>query len=92
MSKQYEKRDNEGVMFKNDKRQEDWHPHYRGEVTINGVDYWVSETEATSKKGVAYRKLKFKAKQETGRQAVRDARQIVETVRFKDDSLEDVPF
>jgi hypothetical protein len=92
MNKQYEKRDNEGVMFQNDKRTEDWHPHFRGEVSIAGVDYWVSETEATSKKGVPYRKLKFKAKQEAGRQAVREARQIVQTVRFADDNLEDVPF
>jgi len=69
----------------------------------NGVDYWVSETEATSKKGVRYRKLKFKAKQEAGRQAVLEARQLVRNVPshaqkhhpktgFNDDSFEDVPF
>ena len=88
----YEIKENSGSLFRNEKREKDSHPQARGSARINGVDYWVSETEATSKKGVPYRKLKFKAKQEAGRQAVREARQIVQTVRFADDNLEDVPF
>ena len=35
-------RDNEGAIWMNDKRESDRHPHFRGNATVNGVEYWVS--------------------------------------------------
>jgi hypothetical protein len=37
-----EKRDNSGVLFKNDKKESEKHPDYKGNITVNGVDYWLS--------------------------------------------------
>jgi len=36
--------DNElkGVLFRNDKRENDSHPNYKGSITVKGVDYWLS--------------------------------------------------
>jgi hypothetical protein len=31
-----------GALFKNDKREKERHPHYRGDCTIRGSKFWVS--------------------------------------------------
>lgn len=38
----YEKKDNSGALFKNDKKDKDTHPDYRGDIKIDGVEYWLS--------------------------------------------------
>lgn len=35
-------KNNEGAIWRNDRREKDSHPHYTGSATIDGVDYWVS--------------------------------------------------
>jgi len=37
-----EKKDNSGVLFTNNKREKETHPHYNGKATINGTEYYVS--------------------------------------------------
>jgi len=37
-----EKRDTTGVLFKNDRKESEKHPDYKGNVTVNGQDYWLS--------------------------------------------------
>jgi hypothetical protein len=38
----YEQKDNSGSLFKNDRKESDKHPDYKGSIRINGVDYWLS--------------------------------------------------
>jgi len=36
------RKDNSGVLFKSDKRDNDRAPHYKGNITVNGQDFWLS--------------------------------------------------
>ena len=37
-----EKRDNSGVLFKNDKKETEKHPDYKGNIMVDGQEYWLS--------------------------------------------------
>ena len=37
-----EKRDNSGVLFKNDKKENDRAPEYKGNIMVDGQEYWLS--------------------------------------------------
>lgn len=41
---------NTGVLFINDKRESERHPHMKGSINIEGVEYWVSAWSKTSPK------------------------------------------
>lgn len=55
----YEQRDNEGAIFKNEKREKDTHPHGTGKAMIGGVMYWVSAWTKEGAKG-KFQSLSFK--------------------------------
>lgn len=55
----YEQRDNEGAIFKNEKREKDTHPHGTGKAMIGGVMYWVSSWTKEGAKG-RFQSLAFK--------------------------------
>lgn len=57
-----EQRNNSGVLFTNRKKETEKHPHYTGNATINGVEYWVSSWVNTSDKGTKYMSLAFTQK------------------------------
>ena len=57
-----------GALFKNDRKEAETHPDYKGSCEINGVQYWVNSWLNTSDKGVKYLSLKFKAKDEAPKQ------------------------
>lgn len=59
----FEKRDNSGTLFRNDKREKDSHPHAQGTAIIDGVEYWVSAWTKDGAKG-KFQSLSFKRKEE----------------------------
>ena len=58
-----EKKDNSGVLFTNNKREKETHPHYNGKATINGTEYYVSSWVKEGKTG-KFLSLSFKPVQE----------------------------
>ena len=45
------RKDNSGVLFSNDKREKETSPHYKGNITVAGVDYWLSAWVKEGKNG-----------------------------------------
>jgi hypothetical protein len=45
------RKDNSGVLFSNDKREKETAPHYKGNITVAGVDYWLSAWVKEGKNG-----------------------------------------
>ena len=59
--------DNElkGVLFRNEKRESEKHPNYKGSITIQGVEYWLSAWINEKKDGSGkYMSLKAQPKEE----------------------------
>ena len=44
-------RDNSGVLFSNDKKDNERAPHYKGNITVDGKDYWLSAWVKEGKTG-----------------------------------------
>lgn len=62
MGKTFEPRDGDGALFLNDKKTTPNHPDWRGNILIDGREYWVSAWKKTSKAGAPYMSLSAKAK------------------------------
>lgn len=60
MSK-FEQRDNSGVLFKNDRRENDKHPNAKGTALIDGVEYYVSAWTKEGQKS-RFQSLSFERK------------------------------
>lgn len=72
-----------GALFKNDKKETEKHPDYKGSCEIDGTEYWVSSWLNTSGKGVKYLSLKFSPK---GGEKQAAPKQVA------DDDFDDAPF
>ena len=62
----YEPRDMTGSLFKNDRKESDTHPDYKGSALINGVDHWLDAWINTDRNGGKYMSLKLKPKEARG--------------------------
>ena len=72
-----------GALFKNDKKETDKHPDYKGSCEIEGTEYWLSAWLNTSGKGVKYLSLKFSPK---------DGEKQAAPKHVADDDFDDAPF
>ena len=74
---------NRGALFKNDDKQSDKHPDYKGSINIDGVEYWLSSWIKTSKQGNKFMSLSVQPKQ-----AVKPAKQAPKQIQ-QDDPFDD---
>ena len=51
-----------GVLFRNERKESDRHPDYKGSAQVAGVQYWLSAWINTSKAGQKYMALKLSPK------------------------------
>lgn len=65
---------NRGVLFKNDRKENDNHPDYRGSVNVSGVEYWLSAWIKESDKG-KFMSLSVKPKEEKPQKPAQATRQ-----------------
>ena len=60
----YEQKPNTGSLFKNDKKEADSHPDYKGSALIDGLgECWLDAWINTSANGTKYMSLKIKPKE-----------------------------
>ena len=57
------KRDMSGALFKNARKEKDTHADYRGDVTIEGREFWLDAWLNKDKNGQTYMGLKLKPKE-----------------------------
>lgn len=86
---QYEQKDNDLVLFKNDKKETDNHPDYKGSGMVNGAEVWVSGWVNTSKSGVKYMSIKTQNKDAVQNAGMAQAKAAAAPDNFED---EDLPF
>lgn len=56
---------NQGAIFRNDRKQKDTDPEYKGSVTVGGAEYWVSVWVNETKDGRKYFSHKYTPKNAT---------------------------
>jgi uncharacterized protein (DUF736 family) len=53
---------NSGALFKNEDKESEKHPDYRGSINVGGTDFWLSAWLKTSKKGTKFMSLSVQPK------------------------------
>jgi len=59
----YEKREGSGALFKNDRKEQDSHPDYKGDILINGQEFWLSAWIKTAGSGTKFMSISAQPKQ-----------------------------
>jgi uncharacterized protein (DUF736 family) len=54
---------NRGALFKNDRKEKETQPDYKGSINVNGVDMWISAWLSTSKDGNTFMSLSVQPKE-----------------------------
>tara|TARA_B110000503_G_scaffold2931_1_gene3949 strand:+ start:1484 stop:1747 length:264 start_codon:yes stop_codon:yes gene_type:complete len=82
----YEQRDNSGSLFKNDKKEKDNHPDYKGSCMVGGVEMWMSSWLKTGANGTKFMSFSFQPKEQQAQQpAARQAAKPAPAPEFDDD-------
>lgn len=78
----YEKKDGSGALFKNDRKEKESHPDYKGDILINGTEYWLS---AWIKEGKSGKFMSLSAQPKDAKPAAKPTQKKAEPAPFLDD-------
>lgn len=82
---------NSGALFKNDRKETASHPDYKGQINVNGVDYWVSAWIKPMKNDPERRFMSMSVKPKETQAPAPQRRQPAPKSGF-DDMDDDIPF
>jgi uncharacterized protein (DUF736 family) len=85
----YEQRDNSGSLFKNDKKEKENHPDYKGSCMVGGVEMWMSSWLKTGANGTKFMSFSFQPKEQQQAQPAARAKPAPAAAPEFDD---DMPF
>ncbi len=84
----YEQRDNSGSLFKNDRKEKENHPDYKGGCMVGGVEMWMSAWLKTGANGTKFMSFSFQPKDQQQAQARQTLpRQTSQAETMLDDDL-----
>jgi len=61
---EFKHKENSGSLFRNEKKESEKHPDYKGSAIINGAEFWLSSWINESENGKKYMSLKFQVKED----------------------------
>mgnify|MGYP000047105549 FL=1 len=77
---------NRGVLFKNDRKEKDTHPDYKGSYTNgDGQEFWLSAWLKKDKNGNTFMSLSTTPKDEVHNKGMQQARQSLQAKELDDD-------
>jgi hypothetical protein len=84
---------NRGALFKNDRKEKDTHPDYKGSLNVNGVEYWVSSWIKDGQRG-KFMSLSITTKEEAAAPAPAPKQQAKQPAAASSgfDDMDDMPF
>lgn len=83
---------NRGIISKNDRKTEDVHPDIRGEINIEGIEYWLSGWKKARKSdGAPFYSLSVRRK-DALRAAAAPTKQRPAVADLMDDDPDSIPF
>ena len=57
-------KENQGALFKNNKKEKDTHPDYKGVLNVGGEEFWLNAWINTSQAGQKYMAIRVNPKEE----------------------------
>ena len=88
----YEQRDNSGSLFKNDRKEKETHPDYKGSCMVGGVEMWMSAWLKTSGNGTKFMSFSFQPKEQQQAPVRQAPARQAPAATFDADFDENLPF